>query len=166
MKLQMRFEGGAEIADALRKLSEAAGKRVSTEALKFGAEPIRSTAARMAPRQSPKPDIADNIVIATQRAKDEETAAVSVGPAEGFAYGLPQEVGTAFHPAQPFLRPAFDSRMQAALDRIRQEYWRALAALGISRSASVSASPSEGAFQSGGAGLGAGNRQAKPRGSR
>lgn len=142
MNISVRFEGGKEIAEALHKLSERANKRVSTEVLQIGAEPIRETAARLAPRRAPAPDLADNIVIATQRARESETAAVSVGPSKGFGYGLPQEVGTAFHAAQPYLRPAFDARMSAALDRIRAAYWTVLASVGIGRSVSAPTRPS------------------------
>lgn len=142
MKTTLRFEGGQELAETLLTLSERAGKRVSGEALKAGAEPIRAAAAGAAPRRAPKPDLADHIVVTTQRVRADETAAAAVGPAKGFDYGLPQEIGTAFHPAQPFMRPAFDAKVRAALEVIRAAYWTALSAVGVSRSVSAPSRPS------------------------
>jgi HK97 gp10 family phage protein len=142
VKVDMHFEGGKELAAELAQLSEKANKRNTTEALTFGGEPIRATAARQAPRLSPKPDLADNIVISNQRLRGDETAAVAIGPAKGFAYGLPRELGTAFHGAQPFLRPAFDAKFGEALDRVRQEFWRLLAAAGIRKFTSSPSTPS------------------------
>lgn len=138
----MRFEGGQQLSATLQRLSERANKRVSLDALKMGAEPIRAMAERSAPRRSPKPDLADNIGVSTRRATEDETAAVAVGPVRGYAYGLPQEIGTVFHPAQPFMRPAFDARWRAALEAIRAAYWTALAAVGVGQSVSAPSRPS------------------------
>jgi HK97 gp10 family phage protein len=142
VNVNVHFEGGKELAAALAKLSEKANKRNTTEALKFGGEVIRSTAARNAPRLSPKPDLADNIVMSNQRVRGDETSAVSIGPSEGFAYGLPLEIGTAHHAARPFMRPAFDAKFGEALDRVRQEFWRLLAAAGVRRFTSSPSTPS------------------------
>lgn len=132
-----------ELAATLANLAEeGADQRVSMQALRLGAEPIRSSAARRAPRRAPTPDLADNIVIAPLSLRDDETAAVKLGPARGFAYGVPEEYGTYKHRAQPFLRPAFDSKWQESLERIRASYWAVLAKRGVSRSVSVPSFPS------------------------
>lgn len=166
MKPTITFSGGKELAATLARLAEAPTKRVTTEALTEGAEPIRAAASRLAPRRSPHPDLADHIVVSTQRIKHEETAAVAIGPADGFAYGLPLEIGAAHAPAQPYLRPAFDGNVGKALTTITGAFWTILARMGIARSVSAPSAPGDGAFRTGGAGLGAGNKQAKPRGRR
>lgn len=142
MRASLAFTGGKELAATLDKLAAAPTKRVTTEALKTGAEPIRSASARVAPRRSPQPDIADNIVISTMRAREDETAAVAVGPAEGFAYGLPLEIGSADAQAQPYMRPGFDANVGKALTAISGAFWTILARIGISRSVSAPTRPS------------------------
>lgn len=148
--MKLEFIGGKELAATLSRLAEAANKRVATEALRAGAEPIRGAAARLAPRRSPQPDVADHIVVSTQRARADETAAVAIGPERGFAYGLPLEIGSAHAPAQPYLRPAFDGQHGQALTTVRDALWTVLARFGVSRSVSAPTRPSA---PSGGTGL-------------
>jgi HK97 gp10 family phage protein len=52
--------------------------------------------------------------------------AVEVGPSQTFFYGYFQEIGTAFHPAQAFMRPAFDSMVRRAQAIVGQEAWAAI----------------------------------------
>lgn len=138
MKIGMRFEGGAELARELDRLSVRLSKKLLHEALREGAEPIRRAAATKAPRSDEAPHIADNIGIANARPGD-AMAAVSIGPVKGFAYGLPLEVGTVHHSAQPFMRPAFDIEIPESLRIISQALWRELAAKGVSRTATQDA---------------------------
>jgi HK97 gp10 family phage protein len=130
MKVQMKVEGGAELASALNSLSMKISKRVKLEALKAGAEPIRSEMEKLAPRAPGAPDLADHIGISQAKVEglidNEQTAAVAVGPTRDFYYGLFQEMGTAFHGAQPFARPAFDGHTDSALTIIIDELWWAL----------------------------------------
>src|SRR5262245_13300631 len=107
--MNMRFEGGKEIAAALATLSKRVSKRVSQDALAFGAEPIRKAAGSNAPRRPPQPDMADHIAIGNIRTREGESAAVAVGPESDYYYGLFQEIGTAFHGPHAFMRPAFDA---------------------------------------------------------
>ncbi len=86
------------------------------------------------------PDLADNIVISTTRVKglpSSETAAVAVGPAKRSFYGFYQEFGTAFHGAQPFMRPAFDVGVTKAIADIGRAMCTALASRRISQSVTV-----------------------------
>lgn len=135
MNIKMRFAGGTELAQNLGKLATAANTTVTRNALKKGAEPIRSKAAASAPRRPPQPDLADHIVISTIKVRPGETAAIAVGPEEAYYHGLFQEIGTAFHGARPFMRPAFDTLVGTSLDLIRREMWAALERRGIVRSA-------------------------------
>lgn len=136
MKVSMRFEGGEELAAELSRLSTRLSKSLLRGALEMGAAPIQKHARAIAPRRAPAPDMADHIGVST--ARTQEQAAVAIGPTRDFFYGFFQEVGTVHHGAHPFLRPAFETEAQKSLTAIGQELWRALAARGVSRSASVS----------------------------
>lgn len=139
MKVGIRIQGVEELERALGSLSTRVSRKVAREALEYGGELIRADAASHAPRRPPAPDLADNIVMAPARTIENETAAIKIGPAKGFGYGLPQEIGTSRHQAQPFMRPAFDNQKHAVLARIGEELWRALASRGFSRSVSSDA---------------------------
>lgn len=135
MKTTMRFEGGAELASHLAELSVRVQKGVLLNALKQGAEPIRTSMERLAPRSTEPPHVGDNIVIGSAREKG-VAASVAVGPSANFEprariYPVMQELGTAFHQPQPFARPAFDSDAPKALPIISGAIWRALISRGI-----------------------------------
>jgi len=90
-----------------------------------------------APRSDEAPHVADNIVISTARTEDQ--AAVAIGPARGFAYAVPLEVGTVDTPAQPFARPAYDGNIERAQGIVGAAIWRELAGRGIGRSGTSTA---------------------------
>jgi HK97 gp10 family phage protein len=132
MNVSLRFEGGQELAAALSELSLRMSKRVLVEALTEGAEEIRRPAASRAPRAPGAPDIADHIVISPVRETETDGAGVKVGPETGeFYYGKFLEYGTRHMGAQPFMRPAFDTGAEPALDVIGKALWRELAAKGV-----------------------------------
>jgi HK97 gp10 family phage protein len=134
MRFELRFEGGAELAKTLDQLSTRVQKNVMRDALMEGAEPIRARGAQLAPYEPGPPDLRDNIGISTARVREPgDIAAVAVGPVKGFAYGLAQEVGTSFHPAQPFMRPAFGEAPKS-LSIIGGSLWRALLQRGVGSS--------------------------------
>jgi HK97 gp10 family phage protein len=143
MNVKMKFEGGQELAKMLDQLSMRVGKKVLTGALMDGGELIRAHAERIAPRAPGAPDIADNIGMSTAKTNVSsyvgggEQAAIKIGPVKGYAYGLPQELGTSRHAAQPFMRPAFDAKAAKALPVIAQSLWVELAARGVHRTASA-----------------------------
>jgi HK97 gp10 family phage protein len=129
----MRIEGGAQLAKALDQLSVRLSKKIVREALAEGGELIRKRASTLAPYAPGPPDIRENIGMNIAR-RSEEMAALVIGPVKGFAYGLPQEIGTIHHAAHPFMRPAFDEQAPKALTTIGQALWRELASRGVSRS--------------------------------
>lgn len=137
MKVSVRIEGGAELAKVLNDLPKRVSKRVLRNALEAAGEPIRQGMARLAPREPGAPDLADHMVISGTRVEglqdNDQTAAVAIGPEREFFYGFFQEWGTAFHGAQPFARPAFDSGVDRALKEITSALWTELAAVGIAR---------------------------------
>lgn len=119
MKLSIQFDGGAALVAGLRSLAQRPRQGIALKALKAGAEPIRATSASNAPRSADAPHIREHIGVMATRAKTfDADAAIVVGPTTGFAYGLPQEVGTYRHPAHPFMRPGFESQKGVALGAI------------------------------------------------
>lgn len=136
MIVKVAFEGGEELARTLNSLPALYTRHVILEALKEGAEPIRATAAQLAPLGETE-NLSDNMTISvTNRLgstaggrwqnRDESNHAVAVGPSKDEFYGLFQEYGTVHHGAQPFLRPAFDREGQTALNIIGDALWWAL----------------------------------------
>lgn len=137
-----RIEGGQELARNLNALPARVSRRIMLEALRDAAEPMRARMAALAPREPGAPDLAENIVVSVaQRIGsteggqwrprfDDKEAAVAVGPAKGFFYGLMQEYGTVRHGAQPFARPAFSSEAPKALKILTDALWTAIAGRG------------------------------------
>lgn len=136
----MRFEGGQELATALRGMPDRVSKRIMAEALRDGAEPIRQRMADLAPRGPEAPHFADQIVISAARATDDREGGIAVGPAKGSKpyYSGFIEFGTVHLRARPFARPAFDATVGAALAIINRALWVALAGRGIGRTSSSS----------------------------
>lgn len=134
MRVEMKTSGFDELQQKLRALPDALSTRVQVAALKAGAEPIRDTAAALAPRdeEGGPPHLADNIVIATVPKREMEAnglfdqVGVAVGPTVKVFWGLFQEIGTAFHAAQPFMRPAFDSNVRKSQRIVAIEAWNAI----------------------------------------
>ena len=167
MQIRWQAIGGDELANALNELSVSLQRKVVREVLTEAGEHIRAEASRRAPHAPGAPDLKENIGISNARTRGTtEVAAVKIGPVKGFAYGLAQELGTYRHGAQPFMRPAFDSKAQATLGEIGQELWRILASRGVHRKASRPVTIGPDSFTDTGAGLGAGSFQYKIRGNR
>lgn len=132
MKVDLKLTGADELAKALAQLPNAVSMKVQVQALKDAAKPMRDTMEALAPRGDDAPHMADNIRIgvASEQRKNEESqfdqAVVEVGPTMGFFYGFFQEFGTAFHPAQPFARPAFDTKVKESQSIIGARLWDAI----------------------------------------
>lgn len=131
MKVSMRIEGLDALAKALDGLPMRVQRREMRAILTEAAEPIRQQAEADAPHAPGAPDIKANIGISvaqTSRYIDlkQEVAAVAIGPVEGFAYGLPLELGTIDTAAQPFMRPAFDEAKNETLEMIADGTWDVL----------------------------------------
>ncbi len=122
MTPSLKFEGGQELLARLQQLSPAVSKKVQREALRAGAESIRSRMEELAKPRGQRFD--DPIVISNARGKDAQEVAIWVGPIKAFFYGF--EFGTKHQPARPFARPAFDTGAAPALGIIKQRLWDAL----------------------------------------
>jgi HK97 gp10 family phage protein len=129
----MSLVGGKDMAKRLNELPLAVSRRVQRQALQKGAEPIRAEMASSAPRdeRANAPHLADNIVIGTRtktRENEGETI-VEVGPAlqpSDHFYAFFQEYGTAYAPAQPFARVAFDLNTRKSLNIVMSELWASI----------------------------------------
>lgn len=134
------LQGLEDLRRTLRQLDPSEARGVKTAMLKKAAEPMRQRMSELAPVEEGKPDLRDTMVIQAVRKVDDldigeiklqdDESAVAVGPNQFGWYGLFQEFGTAphgehpGHPAQPFVRPAFDERLPAAIQILRDELFR------------------------------------------
>jgi HK97 gp10 family phage protein len=138
--IQLRFEGGAELAQALRSLPERVSAKVMRTVLKDVAEPMRGRMSQTAPVGPDAPHMKDNIGISNARyvegrpVADGQQVAVAIGPTKDYFYGLMWEFGWVNHPdAHPFARPAFDTEAPKALTEIGRRLWTELAGKGVTR---------------------------------
>lgn len=122
----VKIEGLRELEKALNDLPKATQRNVLRRALKKVAEPIEKDAQQKAPYLTGRLKL--SIVTGTQLTRRQKAdarkdgpyfAEVHVGTASG--HGIPQEFGTVDHPAQPFMRPAWEANKQGALDGIKKE---------------------------------------------
>ena len=115
---RFKFTGGPELAKALEALPKAVQGKTLEDALLKSAEPIVEEAERLAPKLSG--ELATDIEAEPGRTND-KTRKVVIGPEKDDFYGMFQEFGTRHNPAQPFLRPAWDARVEDALNRLIAE---------------------------------------------
>ena len=122
----VKVEGFKELARALEELPKATARNVLTRVLLSAAKPTHEAAQAKAPRLTGR--LQTSVVVGKQltrrqkadaRKEGPQFAEVHVGTASG--HGIPQEFGTAFHPAQPFMRPAWDANQGRALEIIKTE---------------------------------------------
>lgn len=128
-KVSFKFEGGKELEAALAQLgSPSTMKRTAERALKRAAEPIRDEAIRLAPEDTG--DLKESIKIGKAgrggRTKRRDVAETFVG-IDGsknkrlFIYAGVDEFGSSDTPAQPYMRPAFETKKQEAVDRVSDD---------------------------------------------
>jgi HK97 gp10 family phage protein len=121
MKFKHRWHGDGDLKRTFREMDAAMSRAVLVRAGLDAVEPMRVRAGELAPRSNgPGPHLADNIVAAETAfgangnvSGNPDVVAIAVGPSHqpnDMFYGMFQEFGTAHHPAQPFLRPAFDQQ--------------------------------------------------------
>jgi HK97 gp10 family phage protein len=122
---KFKVEGLRELERALAELPKATAKNTLKRTLKLAAQPIADEAQRLAPRDTGK--LAEGIMVTTKKPKKHKPksgrafAEVYIGPKARSVGAVPQEFGTVNHPAQPYMRPAWDSKKMTALDIIRSE---------------------------------------------
>lgn len=132
--MKLKVDGFREIERALTMLKASTGKGVLRRVGRKALEPVRTTMAQLAPRDTG--GLAESIIIAgTQKGGIDEgripgvpngtrqtQVRLFVGPASGFGHrGSLQEWGTFSNAAQPFARPAWDSGQAEVLNTIISE---------------------------------------------
>ena len=133
--------GWKELEAALKSLPDGARKSTLEAAGKKALVPVAAAAARLAPRSDEhKPHLADSITVGTQLTKRQRRARGKQGEAVVYAGArVPHahlvEFGTGPRqnkktgkfsgqmPAQPFMRPAWDSHKGEVLSIFRKEIW-------------------------------------------
>ncbi|MCR5875169.1 hypothetical protein LRS10_13810 [Phenylobacterium sp. J426] len=151
MKVKVRVEGLRDLDAALAELNKATARNVLQRALLKAADPVHQEAVRLAPERSGvlkskirkstrkpkghqskaafaaamKRGATRREAVAAQRAFNRENPArfaeVFVGVEEGVAQAWPQELGTAKHPPQPYIRPAMEAKWGEALEIMKAE---------------------------------------------
>lgn len=134
MKVRVQIQDS--LTASLAKLPTAVNRTVQVAALKAGAEPMRADAESRAPYdpEGGAPHLKSEIVIAVPTesqlaATGNETAVVWVGPTKRAFWGLFQEFGYGPGPAQPFMRPAFDTQQRTAFGIIQARLWASIRAV-------------------------------------
>jgi len=124
-KTRVSLIGTEDLERAIKRLSEDVQGEVLRAAVDEAAEIMRDAASSLAPRSSGgswghEPGfLAKNIMTERLWTRTQDTAATDVGMEKEEAwYGRFQELGTVYEPAQPFLRPAFDSTKGDMIDAI------------------------------------------------
>ena len=128
--ISVHVDGLKELEQNLKTLSERTSRSLLRQALVVAAEPVRARMAQLAPSGDPEqPNLREEIGTgANARSEIDITdVAVAVGPTRRGYYGSFQELGTSFHGAQPFARPAFDTNWMVSLGIFAVEMWRELA---------------------------------------
>lgn len=137
MATRIEIKGLRELGEAMKALGDDIGLKIARSATNAGAQVIKRRAKELAP-VAPEPyeiegvvvqpgNIGKNIVV--KRLKRNQTQLTSEhvvtvrGKAKyGYAsrVGALQEFGTVHHPAQPFMRPAFEQEKGFAVQKMRE----------------------------------------------
>lgn len=144
--LKVTFHGAKELDEALTQLPRSVAKSVLIKAMKNAGKPIADHARSLAPvdegRLAESIDVRQTLTRRQRRGRSRRgAAAIFIGPTFPMGrHGHLVEFGTGprYHKktgkyvgmmsARPFLRPAWDSGRSRALDILRAEIWRELAA--------------------------------------
>jgi HK97 gp10 family phage protein len=109
------LEGAEELNDALKRLGDRTTGLLLKKAAEAGANVIAEEAKRLAPRDSG--DLAEGIHAEPGRIQ-QGRAQYNIGFGKHEWYGQFVELGTEHSAAQPFLRPAFDTKAEEAKDKV------------------------------------------------
>ncbi len=132
MKVRMKVEGGDKLARKLQMIAEETARKHMRECALAGAEVIRAETERLAPRDTGTlaGDIQKEVKKQTKSRVD-----VDVGPGKKGWYGRLVEDGHVIAtgekagdevPPHPFMRPAFDAKVDEAQATFEKELKRRL----------------------------------------
>ena len=130
MDIKVDVQGLKGVEDALAQAGPKLAKRALRKALKAGGDLLVASARSRAPllkvatkRRQPG-ELRDSIGMKIVLSAKQESGTVTIGPLKDKAkgkdspgtWGMFVEFGSVHGPAQPFMRPGFDSSSQAALE--------------------------------------------------
>lgn len=119
-----RFMGALALHAKLQKMERATESNLQSALMK-AAQPIRDEAEVLCPvSEGPGGHLAKGIKIRPAKSDNPNGAAVRIGVKEGLWYGVFPEYGTSKMAAQPFMRPALDTKKDEALDILKDELGR------------------------------------------
>lgn len=123
-KTRTSYVEGADLLDkALKRIGDRATGLLLKEAVQKGADIIADEAKRLAPRDTGA--LADGIHAEVTTSKQGQAVAdVSFNKKQW--YGALVEKGTKNTPAQPYIRPAFDTKADEAEEAVADFLWHAL----------------------------------------
>ena len=123
---QSDLRGAAELARLLDAMPRKLSKVLLVRALRKGAQRLQREMRSRAPKRSDaqtkagrKPGhLRRNIRVRSAQGRGDSAPAVDVYLSKGAFYGKFLEFGTSRQPARPWMRPAYDAEIQAAIDDI------------------------------------------------
>lgn len=133
MKTKVEVSGLRELDAALHQLPRAAAKSTLRRVGKRALTPMAEQARSKAPDDpvTPAPDLHRSIAISSRQKSGRQIARlkegkssvnVFMGPTpDGYPQAMPQEFGSIHHPAQPFMRPAWDANKVRALEIVKSD---------------------------------------------
>lgn len=118
----VKIEGLEALSQKLQEFPDKLVKKGVRDSLRAGGEVLRQEASARAPRSldethgHPPGFLADHIGMKLSISTKNDRGSIQVGPVKKAFWGMFAEFGTRFQSALPWLRPAFESAAQSALD--------------------------------------------------
>jgi HK97 gp10 family phage protein len=125
MAIKFKLTGARALEKALKELEPRASKRAGDNALRAGARVIVKDAKARVPVLTG--ELRDNIAARMERKKSGGERSINIGVLRPVSRRFHlTEFGTAFTPAQPFLRPALENNTGEVLGEIQDKMARAI----------------------------------------
>lgn len=123
---RVTIEGTEDLAETLVAMDRTISGPILLAALDRASAITADVMSQLAPVDPTTPlDLRDNIGREVTRLS-RRRAQVAVGPKKNVWYGMFQEIGTSYHPPQPFMRPALDSTRDTVVQVFGETLRRAI----------------------------------------
>jgi HK97 gp10 family phage protein len=125
-KSETSLIGADDLIAALKQMTQDVQGVHLQAATASGAEIVRVVASQLAPssvrgsRGNAAGHLSKSIAKEKQWTRTQDTADVYVGMTKDAYYGRFAEIGTRYHPATPFLRPALDTTKESVVNEIAE----------------------------------------------
>lgn len=126
--VEAHIEGLEQLEETLTTLTKKAAKKILRQAGRRAGTIWKEAIEEQIERQGLMATdyMVDHIQINTKsKSGNDGSITVAVGPAEDAFYGRFAEFGTSKEPARPFMRPAFDEKVDEVLQVFIDEVWNA-----------------------------------------